>query len=94
MYGRGEKTQDGDRDDHGDQRGPRGAIEVKQRVCILGGMCLGNKKTRKQTGRQKETAKQGRTNRLYQGHKLQNKMVTRKCCTKRKDRDVSTKKKC
>ena len=27
MYGRGEKKQEGDRHDHGDQRGPRGAIE-------------------------------------------------------------------
>ena len=67
MHGRGEKKQEGDRNDHGGQRGPRGVIEGKQRVHSPGEIRLGNEKARKQTGRQKQTAKQGRTNMVCQG---------------------------
>ena len=52
MYGRGKKTREGDRDDHGDQRGPRGAIEGEQGVRSPREIHLGNEKARKQTGRQ------------------------------------------
>ena len=52
MYGRGKKNQKVGRDDHGDQRGPRGAIEGEQGVCTTSKLHLGNEKARKQTGRQ------------------------------------------
>ena len=49
MYGRGKKNREGDRNDHDDQRGPRGAIEGEQGVCSPIKMYLGNENTRKQT---------------------------------------------
>ena len=61
MYGRGKKKQEGGRYDHGDQRGARGVIEVEQGVCSPSKMSSNNKKTRKQTGGQNATPKQGHT---------------------------------
>ena len=61
MHGRGEKNQEGDRYDHGDQRGVRGAIEVKQGMRSPSKMYVDNKKARKQTGRQNAAPKQGHT---------------------------------
>ena len=58
------KKQDVGRDDHGDQREPRGAIEGDQGVPSSSKMHSNNKKARKQTGKQNETAKQGHANML------------------------------
>ena len=48
--------------EHDDQRGPRGAIEGEQGVHNPRRICLDNKKTRKQTGRQNKSSKEARTN--------------------------------
>ena len=44
------KPGEGDRDDHGDQREPRGAIEGEQGKYSSIKMYLDNEKERKQTG--------------------------------------------
>ena len=71
MYGRGGKKQEDDKDDHGDQRGRRGAIEGEQGVRSATEIHLCNGKTRKQTRSQNETAKQGHTSMSIKATKLQ-----------------------
>ena len=78
IYGRGEKKQKDDRDDHGDQRGPKGAIEGEQGVRDPIEMQLGNAKARKQAGRQNKSAKQGRSNMSTKTTNCREKRVTRK----------------
>ena len=61
IHDRGEKKQEGDRYNHGDQGGARGTIEVKTVVCIPSKMYVDNKKARKQTVRRNAAPKQGHT---------------------------------
>ena len=69
-----EKKQEGDKDDHVDQRGPRETMQGKQGVYSPSRMHLLYEKASKQIERQNKTAKQGQIN-MYIRTKIEGKRV-------------------
>ena len=72
-----EKKQEGDKDDHVDQRGPRETMQGKQGVYSPSRMHLLYEKESKQIERQNKTAKQGQIN-MYIRTKIEGKRVIHK----------------